>query len=307
MNEKSIIIGSDFFITTNVNKVVDKNEDADIEKYFGDELNIDEYFAFINSPSIFGNDKIAYVRNIDKIKDLMGFLKSVETCIETTLIFSTTLSLTELEKKSKGIQKYIKALEYKLIIEPTVKAMSVTASHEVVDIFKIKGIEINNMTAMQILETTSGNLTAINNEAEKFSIYLNANPNEKLSDVLSNLSGKKTESIYALIDAFAEKKMDNVIKIFKNIPLNENSNDYRIYYGLAKRMSNIYFAYISNKLIEEYQDFVKQKVAGNKRFWTKNEAIKMMDKFALHDLNIKTGKIKFYEALVDIFASVNTK
>lgn len=307
MNEKSIVIGSDFFITTNVNKIIDLNEDADIEKYFGDELNIDEYFAFINSVSIFGNDKIAYIRNIDKIKDLTGFLKSVESCIETTLIFSTTLSLTDLEKKSKGIQKYLKTLNYKLIIEATVKAMSVTASHEVVDIFKSKGVEINNMTAMQILETTSGNLTAINNEAEKFSIYLNANPNEKIADILSNLSGKKTESIYALIDAFAEKKMDTVFKIFKNIPLNENSNDYRIYYGLSKRMSNIYFAYISNKLIEEYQDFVKQKVAGNKRFWTKHEAIKMMDKFSLHDLNIKTGKIKFYEALIDIFASVNTR
>jgi len=304
MSERIFINGSTFFIDNHLNKILDSKPDADIERYFADELDKVSFFTFINTISLFGNEKIAYVRNIDKLKSVSTFIESTNRCIESSIILSSIIPFKDIEKSDKEFAKSLKNCNYKLIIEQVTKKDSITNSKNVIDIFQSKGVTISNLVAMEILEITAADLTKISNEAEKISLYMIDNPNTKVEDILSNISGRRTESIYALIDAVGEKKIELALKIFKNIPLNENSNDYRVYYGIAKRISNIYFSYISDSLIDEFQGFVKQKVVANKRFWSRFEAAKMIEKLSLLDLDIKTGKRKFDDALFEILTSI---
>ena len=60
---KAFIVGSSYFIDTESAKLIASVKDADKETFFCDELNKSELYSFVNSVNLFGDPKIALIRN----------------------------------------------------------------------------------------------------------------------------------------------------------------------------------------------------------------------------------------------------
>ena len=68
--EKYFITGSSYFIDKNIKLFTPKNEDLEMEIFFGDELNKEDFLSYINSVDLFGSPKAAIIRNAGRIKDI---------------------------------------------------------------------------------------------------------------------------------------------------------------------------------------------------------------------------------------------
>ena len=87
--EKYFITGSSYFIAKNIKLFTPQDEDSDLEIFFGDELNKEEFLSCINSMDLFGNPKAAVLRNAARVKDIKQLAESMSKCTETTLIISS--------------------------------------------------------------------------------------------------------------------------------------------------------------------------------------------------------------------------
>ncbi|MDE7314921.1 MAG: hypothetical protein K2N11_04385, partial [Mucispirillum sp.] len=86
--EKYFITGSSYFIDKNIKLFTPKDDDLNLEIFFGDELNKENFLSYINSVDLFGCPKAAIVRNAGRIKDIEQFAEIISKCLETTLIIT---------------------------------------------------------------------------------------------------------------------------------------------------------------------------------------------------------------------------
>ncbi len=86
--EKYFITGSSYFIDKNIKLFTPKDDNLDLEIFFGDELNKEDFLSYINSVDLFGSPKAAIIRNAGRIKDIEHLAEIMSKCSETTLIIT---------------------------------------------------------------------------------------------------------------------------------------------------------------------------------------------------------------------------
>lgn len=295
---KVLIIGSNHFVEQESSKIINSIDEADIETYFGDELNKNEsdFFSFVNSVSLFGNQKIAYIRNAHDIKGLDNFIKSLESCIETNLI------LTGDKNSIKDAEKLVKNTSFNLIKEKIIKP----TPNQVIEIFKKKNLDISLFNARIIFDMCQGNMVMIENEAEKLAIYKYSNQDIPISELIEFASGEKQEPIYKITDAFSARRTREAFKIYSSIQKN-NENLRSLFFALSKRAYNLYYSYFSDKLINENQDFVIKNISDHRRLWTKREVSNLITNISKFDIEIKTGLKQVENAINEILTISNIK
>ena len=84
--KKVLIVGSSHFVETESANIIKTIQDADVETFFGDEMDKSEFYSFINSVSLFGDPKVAFIRNLHLMKNISEFILSMESCNETHII-----------------------------------------------------------------------------------------------------------------------------------------------------------------------------------------------------------------------------
>lgn len=286
---KVLIVGSNHFIEQESKKIINKIQDADIETFFGDELNKSEFFSFVNSVSLFGNEKIAFVRNAHSIKELDEFIKSLENCIETNVIIIGN------QDNIKNPENIVKGSSFTLLKDKIKKP----TKNQVIEIFKQEKMDITSFDASNIFDMCQGDMVLIEKEAEKFALYKHTNPDVTVSELIEFISGEKQEPIYKVVDAFSQRQTANAYRIYETIPKNEE-NLRLLFYSLSKRIQNLYYAFISDKLINEYQDFVKRNIIDHRRFWTREELSNIISLLSTFDVEMKTGLKQIENAVNEI-------
>ncbi len=293
---KVFIIGSNHFVENESSKLIEKIGQSDIETYFGDELNRNDFFSFVNSVSLFGDPKIAFVRNAHNIKNLDDFLKNLESCIETHLIFTADIN------SIKKPQELVKGLSFSLIEE---KIKKPTAA-QVIEVFKSKNIDISSFNASIVLDMCQNDMNIVAQEAEKFFLYKQSNPDITSAQLIEFVSGEKQEPIYKIVEAFSARRTSESFRIYSTIQKND-ANLRSLFFAINKRIINLYFSYISDILVNEYQDFVKRNIADHRRFWSKEELSDLISLTSNFDTEIKTGKKQVENAVNELLAISNIR
>lgn len=281
--DKYFIIGSPYFIDKNIKNLASDDEDADTETFFGDELNKQEFFGYINSVNIFGGIKTAIVRNAAKIKDLDAFAEILSKCTESRLIITTEGA----DKQNIKLVKIFQKNGFSVLEEQSKNKKA--APYDVVKIFEDKNIKINYNQAELILAAGMNNLSMAENEAEKISIYADyLGGNFNSANIMEYISGEKEDTIFELADAFGERDLRKALSIYKTLPDN-NDSGFKIFFALSKRICQIYTVFINPSLLDVKYDFQRNNIMKQKSKWTRLEAAKALGYFASLDKDIKSG------------------
>lgn len=281
--DKYFIHGSSYFIDKNIKLLTPKNEELDLEIFFGDEINKEEFLTFINSINLFGNPKVAIVRNAYKIKDIKQLVSNMAKSTEAILIITSPIQ----DKIDQSLIKIFKDNNFKVIAEEQKK--SKTTIYDVIEIFKERNIKLNNIQAEIILNKCFNNLSMVLNEADKFQIYLLGHPeNTDINKLIDELSGEKEETIFALTDAFGNRDIKNALKIYTTMD-NSYDNNFKIFFALSKRIMQIYLLFLDESYLKQVHPFMLGKIKEQKNKWNIKDIIKIIDKISSLDKDIKTG------------------
>lgn len=294
--KKVLLAGTNHFVETQSAKIIKSIKDADVEVFFADELNKNEFYSFINSVSLFGDPKVAFVRNVHNIKDCADFIKSLESCTETHIILAAD------KEQLKNPEKLVKNTSFTLIADKNEKA----SPNQIIEIFKKKGMDISPFNAEHIFDITGGNMTMAENEAEKMAIYKLSNENLSTAELIGFASGEKQEPIYKIVNAFSGRRASEAFRIYSTIQKTD-ANLRILFYALTKRVINLYFSHISDSLIDERQDFIKRNISNDRRFWSRKETAFMITKISKLDEDIKTGKKTPENAVNELIAVAGMK
>lgn len=290
--KKIFVTGSPHFIDKNIATETPKNEDADIETYFGDEMNKNEFFTFTNTVSLFGNEKYAIIRNASKVSDIESFISNLATVSEATIIASSELSSNKSDDK---IIKKFKNAGFEIREE---SSAGKATSFDVIKIFKEKGLSISSINASYVLNVSGGDMTAVETECEKLSLYLATNKNLTADDAIGYIAGEKEEKIYMVVSSFAKKNTKECLELYKLVP-NTYENNLILFFSMTKFVNNLYFSYVDPSMAEMKTQF-QRNLMENKRYWTREEAAQTISYMASLDADLKIGKKTFENVINDI-------
>jgi DNA polymerase-3 subunit delta len=207
---KYLVSGTKYFLDTNTENILKEMSNPEVNNYFGDEFNKEDFFSFIFTPSLFYDSKIAIIKNSEKIKDINDIVNQSSKSIESTIVFlfnEYDLKKIKLENKE----------QFEIYLEK--KITKYNAAKEIVNLFKEKGFSIKQITAEDIYALCLQDINIVKKELEKIEIYYyNQNKPENDKDILDIISFSKNESIFTFIDSFSERKkrlstysLDNII------------------------------------------------------------------------------------------------
>lgn len=297
--EKYFITGSSYFIDKNIKLFTPKDENLELEIFFGEELNKEDFLSYINSVDLFGNPKAAVIRNAGRIKDIKQLAETMSKCFETTLIITTTVK----DKIDQSLVKIFKNNGFKVFAEEQ-KNTKATID-DVIDIFREKNIKLNKEQADILLSKCLNNLSMVSHEAEKLETYILSQKGKvPVSTLLDQLSGEKEETIFALTDAFGMRDVKTALKVYSTMDQSYDSN-FKIFFALSKRILNIYMLFIDEKSLPPMQPFQLSKIKEQQKKWNIKEIIKTIDIISELDKDIKIGLKNVNNAVLSAIISVD--
>lgn len=297
--EKYFITGSNYFIDKNIKLFTPKDEDLSIEIFFGDELNKEEFFSYINSIDLFGSPKAAILRNAGRVKDIEQLAEIMSKCSETTLIITTPVK----DKVEQSLLKIFKNNNFKVFAEEQKKAKATL--YDVIDIFKEKNIRLSQDQADILLSKCLNNLSMVAHEADKLETYiLGQKEKVPVTTLLDQLSGEKEETIFALTDAFGMRDVKTALKVYSTMDNSYDSN-FKIFFALSKRILNIYLLFIDEEYLQSMHPFQLSKIKEQQKKWKIKDLLKMIDNISELDKDIKTGLKSIDNAVLAAIISVD--
>ena len=292
--DKVYISGSSYFVDKNIKKYTKDNDEIDLEIFFGDELNKEEFLSYINSVDLFGNEKIAVLRNANKIKNIEQLVISMAKCQESSLIISSIMG----DKIDQSLTKLFQNNGFLVIIEEQKKQKATI--DDVIKIFKEKNIMLNYNQGEIILNKCFNNLNMVENEADKLQLYI-LTKKEKIpvNTLIEEISGEKEETIFALSDAFGMRDIKSVLNIYSTMD-NSSDNNFKIFYALSRRIYQIYLLFIDESFLKKVHPFQLTKIKEQQKKWKSIELVELIDKMSDLDKNIKTGVITMDNAIINL-------
>lgn len=297
--DKYFITGSNFFIDKNIKLCTPKDNNTNAEIFFGDELNKEEFFNYINSADLFGNQKVAIIRNAEKTKNIEQLVTKMSKCSETTLIVTSLIK----DKLDQPLINIFKKNNFTIFSEETKKKQATV--YDVIDIFKEKNIILNKEQAEIVFNKCLNNLSIVENEANKLEIYLiSQKENINTQTLLEQISDEKEENIFAIANAFATRDIKTAFNVYKMI---DNSNDIhlKIFCALSQFVIQLYLLFIDETYLKQLHPYKLKILKEQKRKWTLKELIKMIDFISELDKDIKTGIKNVNNAVLSVLLSVN--
>ena len=297
--EKYFITGSSYFIDKNIKLFTPKDDNLDLEIFFGDELNKEDFLSYINSVDLFGSPKAAIIRNAGRIKDIEHLAEIMSKCSETTLIITAPVK----DKIDQSLVKIFKNKNFKVFVEEQKKAKATI--YDVIDIFKEKNIKLSQEQAEIMLSKCLNNLSMVLHESEKLETYI-LGKKEKISvsTLLDQLSGEKEETIFALTDAFGMRDIKTALKVYSTMDNSYDSN-FKIFFALSKRIMQLYLLNIDEDYLKQVHPFQLSKIKEQKKKWKIKEIVKAIDIISELDKDIKIGLKSIDNAVLSAITSAD--
>jgi len=293
-NKKIFITGSDFFLESELKRVLGSIDDCETEQYISDDFTEENFFSFINSPSMFQDNKAAVIKSAEKIKGLPVFISKCANCIETNLIFLSAPS-----KADKELSAALKEGGFEQITEK--KATKYDMTGQILKMFADKDFRIDSASAMEINEIFEGDLKQVSNELEKLEIYFAYKKPKSPSDIINAITTRKQDTIFQFIDSFSTRRRKDCVLLLDSF-LSSGENLAILINLLFRRMKDVYFIENSRELVAEKRPWLLDKVKAGGRVWKKSDMVKLFGLFAELDYMNKTGRIGHRDYLLRLIS-----
>lgn len=281
-DKRFYIAGSDFFIEKESKKILNSIEDCDIEHY-NDDLSQESFFSFINTPSIFQENKAALVRVGSKMKNLEELIEKCSSCVESHIVI--------INPETKILKKLKTALEgsnFKQIIERKASKFDITT--QISRMFSEAGFKIDSPSAMELNEIFDGDLKQVQNEIEKLSVYFAYKKPNSVSEIMQAVTARKQDTIFRFIDSYTLRRKRDCITLLNNF-ISTQENLAVLINLLFRRMKDVYLYGISRDMVAEKRPFLLEKIKSGTTTWKHRELVKLNGTFAELDYMVKTGQI----------------
>lgn len=288
---KLIILGSAGFNDEETAKVRASLDDPEETAWFGDEMDLSDFFSFVSSPSLFNPVKLAVVHNADKIKDLNTLMNQAYRCPEAVILLTAG---ADAEKKLGAFQGF------RLIVEKKKSRRDSIA--EVQAAFEKHALPCNYDAAEEIYDIFGGDLKQIKSEAEKLSLYYAYKKPANSGEILKLITEEKQESIFVFIDSFAKRDRKECVRILDSL-IKGGEVMTILFVMLAKRMKQIHLQKTIPSALQERM-FILTKIKSDASKWKPAELTRLAGEFAEMDYKIKTGQIRDTDALYSLIRFV---
>jgi DNA polymerase-3 subunit delta len=292
-NKRYYIAGTDFFLENETKKILGKLEDCDIE-YYNDDINLESFFSFINSPSIFNDCKAAVVRSGNKIKNLDELISKCSSCLESIII--VTNPETKILKK---LSTALKDAEFEQIVEK--KATKYDMTGRIASMFSDAGFRIDSASAMELNEIFEGDLKQVSNEIEKLTLYFAYKKPQSPAEIMKAVTARKHDTIFKFIDAYTVRRKKECMLLLSSF-ISHQENLAVLINLLFKRMKDVYLYGISRELVTEKRPFLLDKIKSGTRSWKESELVKLNGTFAELDYMVKTGQVNMENYLTRLIS-----
>ncbi|MDR0453969.1 MAG: hypothetical protein LBH05_04055 [Deferribacteraceae bacterium] len=320
INIKTIISGSPYYIEKECAKIAGGLNDAEIHSFFADEIIPDEFFITLFTPSLFYERKAVFVHRIEnyKEKELAAFFEEICKALNVSLVITFTAAQKDDEKKRRETLKKkldmiadkVKPMGFKFLIENKQTEASLAA--EIMSIFSNNGLKITIECAERIRTLVDDDLSRAVAEAEKLSLFC-ADKKLPSQDLLGYISGQIREDRFHFIDILLGRATDKCLTHYSQLP--EIEIDAEIIFGMLRSYyAALYFKLKAPSLIDPKNPLFSRSlyfmhtINNVFRHWKAEEVAVMIETMAQLDIKVKTGRIKWPDALMLIIgktASLN--
>lgn len=295
-NKLCYIAGSNYFQQEQLRIITETIDDCETESFAADDFAQEFFFSFINSPSLFHENKAAVVKKADKLKDIAGVIAKCARCMETNLIF-----MSDETKISKDLSKALKESNFETVIEK--KASKFDTRSKILQMFTDADFRIDSASAEEINEIFQGDLTQIENEIQKLSIYFAYKKPQSSSEIINAVTARKQDNIFTFIDAYTARRRNTCNTLLDSfISSGENLNILIVM--LFKRMRDLYLFMELKEQLKENRPWMLEKLKSGSRVWKKDELIKFYGLYSELDYKIKTGQISVENYLITLISKL---
>lgn len=295
-NKLCYIAGSDFFQEEELKKILDNIEDCETEGFSAEDFSPEFFFNFINTPSMFQENKAAIIKSAHKVKGIGDVITKCANCVESTLIFMSAET-----KLNKEITKALKEAKFESLIEKKARKYDLTG--RISQMFADADFRIDSSSAMEINEIFEGDLKQISNEIEKLTLYFAYKKPNSASEIMEAVTARKQDSIFTFIDAFTARQRKSCITLLQGF-INTDENLNILINLLFRRMKDLYLYINLKDQLKENRPWMLDKLKSGARSWKKDELIKLYGLFSELDYKLKTGQVSAQNYLTTLIAGL---
>ena len=260
-------------------------------RYDFKENNIDEFLEELSTSSFFTTKKIFVLKNFFKLALTQEKLASIEQNITNpdNLVIITNDNLIIKNEFVKILDSFKKK---------EVKLLSVKELYNYAAKYFVKfNLSISEDALNLLLERTKYNISLIDQEISKLILYKYDDREINIKDISICLEMDPENEIFNLVGYFLTKNNDKLIKKYHKL-VNLGNDPSNILYLFAKSLSQIYLVKRYIKLGYNQDICAKELMISSGKVYylardskniTEEELIKLLNKLALIDYNVKIG------------------
>ncbi len=260
-------------------------------RYDFKENNIDEFLEELSTSSFFTTKKIFVLKNFFKLALTQEKLASIEQNITNpdNLVIITNDNLIIKNEFVKILDSFKKK---------EVKLLSVKELYNYAAKYFVKfNLSISEDALNLLLERTKYNISLIDQEISKLILYKYDDSEINIKDISICLEMDPENEIFNLVGYFLTKNNDKLIKKYHKL-VNLGNDPSNILYLFAKSLSQIYLVKRYIKLGYNQDICAKELMISSGKVYylardskniTEEELIKLLNKLALIDYNVKIG------------------
>lgn len=284
-----ILSGSNDYIDSKINEIVDNNE-IELTTFYGDEFNKAEYFNFIFTHSLFYDFKLAIIKNAEKISEIIEIIIESTKESNNKKVFCFTSTAEKILNKLKDIENITIYREEKKSYNDYIK--------DIIKLFEVVNIKINYNDARELYEMLGRDIGLIKNEVEKISLYFyNKKPptTEEIFDII-NIS--QYNVTFKFTDALCFKNRKEALKIYTQL-ITSNANLNMLFYLLIRQFRDILLYKISPELVTG-QSFVISKTSKAAKLWSIADLKKIFENLLNCDFSLKRTSVKIEHLIFNL-------
>lgn len=280
---KLFIAGSDYFQDEELKKILGPMEDCETESFSAEDFSQEFFFNFINTPSLFHEDKAAVIKSANKVKGIGDVISKCKDCMESHLLFVSPET-----KLTKEISSALKEGGFESLIEKKAKKYDLTS--RILQMFSDADFKIDSASAQELNEIFEGDLKRVSSEIEKLSLYFAYKKPQSAADIMNAVTARKQDNIFTFIDAYTVRRRETCTVLFDSF-LSSGENLSILINLLYRRMKELYLYVNLKDQVKENRPWMLDKIKAGVRSWGREDLIKLYGLFAELDYKNKTGQI----------------
>ncbi|MDR3609178.1 MAG: DNA polymerase III subunit delta [Ignavibacteriaceae bacterium] len=236
--------------------------DFDKEIIYGDEkTNLSQLLSMASSFPFGSEKKFIVVKELDKIKDL----KSLTAYVQNPPDFTTILFIYNGDLPSADKEPYKSLIAQKFVFEAK-ELKGENLINWLIEISHKNGRQLSHENATLLIEITGDNRSMLEDQLEKFFIYLKPNKEIDYTTIKALSASLKENTIFELNDSLGRKNKVQSVKVIYNL-LEKGTDPSFIIAMLTK-----YFTGLSrvDEMNQKIPDAVAARIVGTHPFFYKN-------------------------------------